>query len=127
MYRALCSVIVLLLVISPVEAGEGKKLTNAELKEMTSKVLFYAGHSFDNGTRWVVTMFVNGTRDILWTNGVRSEINKGKWRIDGDRMCGSNDKWYAERCSEWRKNGDRIEFWRVDTKQGYFYILDTYQ
>ena len=31
MYRTLCSIIVLLIVINPVEAGEGKKLTNAEL------------------------------------------------------------------------------------------------
>ena len=125
MYRALCSVIVLLLVISPVEAGEGKKLTNAELKEMTSKVFFYAGRNFGSGTRAVVTMFVDGTRDILWTDGVRSEINKGKWWIDGDRMCMSNEKLFAEWCFEWRKNGDRIETWRVDTKQfGYFYILD---
>ena len=125
MYRAFCSVIVLLLVISPVEAGEGKKLTNAELKEMTSNALFYAGRSIDYGSRWLETMFVNGTREVFWTNGVRSGNYKGKWWVDGDRMCKGKDKYFPERCFEWRKNGDRIEYRRLDTGQsGYFYILD---
>jgi hypothetical protein len=128
MYRALCSVIVLLVVISPVEAGEGKNLTNAELKEMTSEVLFVGGsRDLVRGFKSVNTMFPNGSLEILWTNGVSSEINKGKWWIDGDLMCLSNEKYYAKRCEEWRKNGDRIETWNVEgmkTQQGYFYILD---
>jgi hypothetical protein len=116
MYRALYTVIVLLIVI---------KLTNAELKEMTSEVLYIGGHpDTTRGIRGVVTMFVNGTRDVLWTNGVTTEINKGKWWINGDLMCTSNEKWFTERCEEWRKNGDRIEIWREKKKQGYYYILD---
>ncbi|MFQ5929281.1 MAG: hypothetical protein ACE5MK_06255 [Acidobacteriota bacterium] len=98
-----------------------------ELKELTSKVLFYAGHSLvypTSGWRFVVTLFVNGTREVLWTSGVRSGMNKGKWWIDGDRMCVRNEKELAERCFEWRKNGDRIELWRANQKQGYIYILD---
>lgn len=69
-------------------------------------------------------MFVNGTREILWTNGVRREMNKGKWWIDGDRMCSSNKEYFAERCFEWGKTDDRIEYWRANNKNGYFHILD---
>jgi len=114
--------IALVLAIDPAAAGEGKKLTNAELKEMTSEVLFYAGRSV-SGTRWVISSFPNGTRELYWTNGVSSAISKGKWWIDGDRICSSQENLYSERCHEWRKSGDSMESWRGNQKAACFHIL----
>lgn len=122
MYRTLCVIIALLLAVGPVAADEGKKLTNAELKKMTSEMLFYAGVSYTFQNKWIISLFPNGTEEAYWTNGASSGIIKRKWRIDGDRIC-SKEEVGLEYCREWRKNGDRIESWTDNRKTGFFYIL----
>lgn len=121
-YRAVFFFIALLLAINPAAAGEAKKLTGAQIKEMLSAVVFYAGRSA-SGTRWIISSFPNGTRELYWTNGVSSAFSRGKWWIDGDRLCSSQENVYSDRCYEWRKNGDRIESWMNNQKTNYFYIL----
>jgi len=123
MHRMPCFLAALLCAVGSVAADEGKKLTHAEMKEITSKTFFYSGYSNEFGIRFLIASFANGTRETLWTNGVTSKIVKGKWRIDGDQICSQNEGSIAESCADWRRNGDRIEFWRLNQKGGYFYIL----
>lgn len=122
MYRTYCVFIALLLAVAPVTADEGKKLTNTELKEMTSNGMFYAGYSQSIGVRWIISLFPNGTRELYWTNGGRSEVRQEKWRIDGDRICSQHGS-ALERCAEWRKSGERIDIWIDNKKTGYLYVL----
>ena len=123
MYRILCLITVLLLAVNPVSAEEGKKLTNGELKKIASSPFFYAGHSTGYGVTYLISWFPDGTRQVYWTNGVTSKIEKGTWRIDGDTVCTKSESGPAEVCSEWHKVGDRIETWSLNSKNGYFYIL----
>ncbi|HSH06705.1 MAG TPA: hypothetical protein VLA41_03510 [Burkholderiales bacterium] len=123
MYRSLFFVMALLLVVDPVSADSGKKLTNAELKQLTSNMLFSAGYSTGFNVSYLVTWYRNGTREVYWSNGVSGHVVKGKWWLKGDTVCVKNEDWALERCDEWRKNGDRIETWGLVAKSGYFYIL----
>jgi hypothetical protein len=120
MHRTLIIVMVLLSAISTASADDGKKLTNAELKQITSKILFVAGKSVLYGG-YAEVMFPNGTRQVAFTNGVKSGTGEGKWRIDGDRMCANLDQHHGEFCNEWRRNGDRISY---GSRGSYFYILE---
>jgi len=124
MYRTLFFVIVFLLTASPVSADETKKLTSAELKDITSKMFFSAGYSTGWNISYHVTWLPNGTREVYWTRGVGpSHVVKSVWRLEGDTVCVKNEDWVLERCGEWRKNGDRIETWGKLAQNGYFYIL----
>jgi hypothetical protein len=123
MFRLFVLVMVLLLSVNPVSADSGKKLTNAELKQLTSNMLFSAGYSTGFNVSFLVTWFRNGTREVYWNNGVSGHIVKSKWWLKGDTVCVKNEDWALERCDEWRKNGDRIETWGSAAKNGYFYIL----
>lgn len=120
--RAVFFFIALLLATNSATAGEAIKLTGAQIKELLSGVVFYAGRDV-SGTRWIMVSFPNGTRELYWTNGMSSAISKGKWWIDGDRLCSSQENIYSERCYEWRKSGDQIESWITNQKGNYFYIL----
>jgi hypothetical protein len=120
MFRTLIIVMVLLFPVSTVSADEGKKLTNTELKQITSKTLFVAGKSVLYGG-YAEVMFPNGTRQVAFTNGVKSGTGEGKWRIDGDRMCANLEQHHGEYCNEWRRNGERISY---GSRGSYFYILE---
>jgi hypothetical protein len=117
MRRTLIVVLVSLFAASPVIADQGTKVTVAELKEMTSKAVFRAGWSQYLGA-YADVLFPDGTREAAWTNGVKSETGKGKWRIDGDKMCVGIEKRY-ETCAVWTRNGERIQI----TPNSYFYIV----
>jgi len=123
MYRSLFFVMVLLLAVGLASADSGKKLTNADLEQLTSSMLFSAGYSTGMNVSYHVTWFRNGTREVYWNNGVTGHVIKGKWWVKGDTVCLKNDDWTLERCDEWRKNGDRIETWGQAAMNGYFYIL----
>jgi hypothetical protein len=123
MYRTLFFVIVSLLAVNPVSAAADTKLTNAELKQLTSNMFFAAGYSTRFGVSFHVTWFPNGTREVYWNDGVAGHIAKSKWWLKGDTVCVKNEDWITERCDEWHKNGDRIETQDVGAKNAYFYIL----
>ncbi len=123
MYRSLFFVMVLLLAVGPAYADSGKKLTNAELKELTSNMLFSAGYTTAWNVSYHATWFRDGTREVYWNNGASGHVEKGKWWLKGDTVCLLNESWTMERCVEWRKNGDRIETWGKAAMNGYFYIL----
>ena len=120
MARVLFFVAASLLAVGLVSADEGSKLSNAELKQLTSKILFVAGKSFIYGG-YAEVMFPDGTRQVAFTNGVKSGTGEGKWRIDGDRMCANLEKLHGEYCNEWRRNGDRISY---GSRKSYFYVLE---
>jgi len=61
MYRSLFVAMFLLFAVNPVSADAGKKLTNAELKQLTSTMLFSAGYSTEFSVSYLVTWFRNGT------------------------------------------------------------------
>ena len=123
MHRTLFFVMVLLLAANPVFAAAGKKVTNAELKHLTSNMFFIAGYETRTSVSYLVTFFPSGTREVYWTNGLGGHILKSKWRLKGDSVCWENEDMIAERCDEWRKNGDRFEVRSAGAKLGYFYIL----
>lgn len=123
MYRSLFVAMFLLLAVNPVSADAGKKLTNAELKQLTSTMLFSAGYSTEFSVSYLVTWFRNGTREVYWNNGVRGGMVKSKWWLKDDTVCVKNEDWVLERCYEWSKDGDRIEVWGSAVKGAYFYIL----
>ena len=120
MYRTVVIAMVLLCPVSTATADDGKKLTNAELTQITSKLLFVAGKSVLYGA-YAEVMFPNGTRQVAFTNGVKSATGEGKWRIDGDRMCANLEQHHGEYCNEWRRNGDRISY---GSRGSYFYVLE---
>lgn len=118
MHRTLIVVLVSLFAAGPAFADQGAKVTVAELKEMTSKVVFRAGRSDYLGGGYVDVLFPDGTREIAWTTGLKSETGKGKWRIEGEKMCVSVEKRF-DYCSVWTRDGERI---RTGTSS-YFYVL----
>lgn len=126
MRRTFFFVLFLLFAINPVFADSGKKLTNSELKHITSHVFFAAGHSMKFGVSFHVTYFPDGTREVYWHDGIPGHVGhivKSKWWLKGDTVCYQNADWIAEKCDEWRKNGQRIETWGFGVQNGYFYIL----
>ena len=118
MCRMLIVVLVSLFAAGPAFADQGTKVTVAELKELTSKVVFRAGKSNYLGGGYADVLFPDGTREIAWTNGLKSETGKGKWRIDGEKMCVSVEKRF-DYCSVWMRHGERI----VTGTGSYFYVL----
>lgn len=130
MKRALTSFAVFLLLAGPIDAQQGEKLTNAELKEIasgTEGILFAGGYSISHGTSYHKSWFSEGvrkgTRKMYWTNGPQHQVWQGDWRVHGDAICEKNENEVSEVCSEWRRNGDRIETWSRGVKTGYFYVL----
>jgi hypothetical protein len=130
MNRALTLVAALLLSIGPAGAQEGRKLMNAELKEIaagTDGILFTGGYSISHGSSYHMSWFSEGvrkgTRKHYWTNGPQHMVVRGDWRIEGDTICVKNEYDVSEACDEWRKNGDRIETWNRGVKNGYFFVL----
>jgi len=123
MRRIIFFVVFLLVAVNSVSADTGKKLTNAELKQLTSSMFFAGGYSTQFSVSYYVTWFPNGTREVYSHNGVAGQMVKSKWYILGDTVCVQNQDWALAKCDQWRKNGDRIETWGKTSKNGYFYIL----
>lgn len=130
MNRALMLLAGLLLSINPAGAQEGRRLTNAELKEIvsgTDGILFTGGYSISHGSSYHMSWFSEGvrkgTRKLYWTNGPQHMVVVGDWRIEGDTVCVKNKYDVSEACDEWRKSGDRIETWGRGVKNGYFVVL----
>ena len=123
MRRTFFIVMVFLLAVNPAFAGAGKKLTNTELKQLTSNVFFLAGYETRSSVSFHVTFFPNGTREVYWNDGVAGHIVESKWWLKGDTICIKDPDMVKERCEEWRRNGDRFEYWHAGARMGYFYIL----
>lgn len=124
MYRTLFFLMVLVFAVNPVFADSGRKLTNSELKQLTSAMFFAGGYSTGFNVSFHVTYFPSGTREVYWNDGVAGHMVKSKWWLKGDTVCVQNEDWIAEKCNEWRKNGERIETWNLSGSQnGYFYVL----
>ena len=123
MRRTLFIVMVFLVAVNPAFAGAGKKLTNKELKQLTSHTFFIAGYETPTAASFHVTFVPNGTREVYWNNGAMHDFVEGKWRLKGDTICINQPDFVKERCEEWRRNGDRFEYRHAGARLGYFYIL----
>jgi hypothetical protein len=75
----------------------------------------------DRGFRFAVFRTADGQQKIAWTSGARSGIDRGKWRIDGDKLCSSFNSIRngLETCIRIAKKGDAFitvdEHGKVDT------------
>jgi len=116
-------VMVFLLAVNPAFAGAGKKLTNTELKQLTSNMFFIAGYETTTSVSFHVTFFPNGSREVYWNNGATHQFVESKWRLKGDTICHKDADELKEECHEWRRNGDRFEYREAGARLGYFYIL----
>jgi cytochrome bd-type quinol oxidase subunit 2 len=64
MYRTPLFIMVLLLAANPASADTSVKLTNAELRQLTSNMFFAAGNLTRFAVSYHVTWFPNGTREV---------------------------------------------------------------
>ena len=96
------------------EAGEKVKLTGSQLVERMSDYEVLAGISHEGGYNFMVVVYSNGTREVYWNDGIKSDTDTGTHRLAGDKICVTWQNFFEgkEQCFEVYKIGEeKYESW----------------